>query len=433
MTSECLALILKGRVARASRSRESQLSFAINNTVGVLLDGVKDKTEDQRLNYASTLCHAVARSTSPRKIFELLKMEPDIAGSHFNSSQHLLAAAVAIEDIDRVQLLLSEDPREHASSAFFGFFGEALQNAARTGREDILKLLIESYPHTPSNPNVPDAIAQAFTAACTSGHASIVHFLLDSYSEANSMHTFDYEEAIIAAANHGHVALVQTLLQRFIRLDNHNVLTKAAFAAASRGYPLVVQMLLTHSLDVNVVSHEGQNLLHHAARGGHARVVELLLDHGVSYYEGQWGDPLYLAAINGHEDVVQLLLDHGADINAKGRDYCVLARAAKNGESPMIRFLVERGVDVHARDCGDVALEVAAERGHDETVRLLVGMGVDVDGCNRMDSPMLRAMMYGQQCVVNTLLELGAKKVDPLETEYANDFLDGEYPMTLRV
>ena len=369
----------------------------------------------------------------PSENLRTFKVEPDIAGGEFIPSQHLLAAAVAIEDIDRVQLLLSEDSPEHASAAFFGFFGDALQNAARTGREDILKLLLKSYPHTPSNPNAPDNIAQALTAACTSGRASIVHFLLDSYSEANVMTTLDYEEAVVAAANYGHVALVQALLQRYIRLDDPNVLTQAAFAAASRGYPLVVRMLLSLSLDVNVVSHEGQNLLHHAARGGHARVVQLLLDHGVSYYEGRWGDPLYLAAMNGREAVVQLLLDHGADINAEGHDYCVLARAAKNGESPMIRFLVERGVDVHARDCGDVALEVAAERGHEETVRLLVGMGIDVDGCNRMDSPMLRAMMYGQPSVVNTLLELGAKKVDPLETEYANDFLDGEYPVTLRV
>lgn len=46
-----------------------------------------------------------------------------------------------------------------------------------------------------------------------------------------------------------------------------------------------------------------------------------------------------------YEDVVQLPLDHGADINAKGRNYCVLTHAANNGESPMMRLLVARGTD----------------------------------------------------------------------------------------
>ena len=35
--------------------------------------------------------------------------------------------------------------------------------------------------------------------------------------------------------------------------------------------------------------------------------------------------------------------------------------------------------------------------------------------------------------MVNTLLELGAKKFEPLKTEYADSFLEGEYLMTLRI
>lgn len=184
----------------------------------------------------------------PRQILELLKTEIEVFSSHFILSRHLVAGATAIGDINRVQLLLSEGLNEQVKSAFFG---DSLRIAARTGREDILKLLIRHYLNASSDANAREAISQAFTAACASGHASTVHFLLYA-SKGNAMRIFDSEEAIIAAAKYGHVALVQTLLQRAILPNNRAiVISEAAFAASSRGHPLVVQMLLNHSLDVN--------------------------------------------------------------------------------------------------------------------------------------------------------------------------------------
>ena len=295
------------------------------------------------------------------------------------------------------------------------FFGEAMRNAARIGREDILNILIQNGTNTPFVTIAPKVVAEIFTAACASGLMSTVELLL-YYSEANAMEVFNPELAVSVAARNGHVALVQDLLHRFDFHKNHNLVTQAAFAASSRGHPQVIQMLLNHSLDVNVLSNKGQNLLHHAARGGHARVVQLLLDHGVSYYEGRRGEPLYLAAMNGHQDVVQMLLDHGADFKAQGRDFCALKRAAKNGESSMVRFLVERKLDLHAHNCANVALEFAAERCDEEAVRLLVAVGAKVDGWDGKGGPMFRAIMQHQHGVVAALLELGAKDADDLES-----------------
>ena len=52
------------------------------------------------------------------------------------------------------------------------------------------------------------------------------------------MRIFDYEEAIIAAAKYGHVALVQDLLQRAILPNNRAiVISEAAFA--------VLEMMVT--------------------------------------------------------------------------------------------------------------------------------------------------------------------------------------------
>lgn len=434
MTPECMALTLKGNVAKASHSGRSLLSVAINATAGQLLGGhgVEDQTADRRLSYSSALCDAVAYSMSPRQIFEHLKTDFQAAGGQFNAYPHTLVGAAAIGDIDGVELLLQVDALNEPMKSTF--FGDARQNAARIGREDILKVLIKGGSNSS-----PKDIPEALTAACASGHAPVVHFLLDSYSHANAEFKVDPELAIRAAAYHGHVALVQTLLQRFDLPDIHKTSTQAAFAASSRGYPAVIQMLLSENyLRINVINHEGQNLLHLAARGGHARTVRFLLDNGIQYYEGRWGDPLYLAAINGHQAVVKILLDNGKDINdARGSNGSLLTHMARNGEAAMIRYLVEeRGLSIHdGSNGGEMALEMAAEKGQVETVRLLVGFGVNVDGCvdGGMDGSMLRALMYGQVQVVDALLGLGARKVDPKETEYADWFLDGEYPIRLHV
>ena len=407
MTPECVAFLLRGNVARAGRRGQSPLSLAIRKSIQALLDYPKDQTEDKRLVYSSALCDAVAYTMDPRKVLELLKADCKIAGSEIIVSRHLLAGAAAIVDIDQVRLLLSMCPNEHLKKAL-------LQNAARTGRADILNLLLQNKANTLPNSIALEAVAEAITAACASGHASIVQLLL-SYFEANAMDLFRPELAISVAARNGHLALVEILLQRFNVPHRDDLITQAAFAASSRGYPQIIQMLLKYNLRVNAISHKGQNLLHHAARGGHARVVQLLLDHGVSYYEGRRGDPLYLAAINGHQDVVQLLLDNGADFKSQGCDYCVLKHAAKNREAPMIRFLVKRGLDFHAHTCADFALEFAAECCDEETVRLLVGMGANVDGWDGKNGPICRAKMKGQLCVVNALLELGAKNACPYE------------------
>ena len=427
MTPEHVALLLKGNIAKARHSGDSSLSVAINAIAGQLLHGhgVEDQTEDRRLNYTSALCDAVAYGTSPRQILELLKTESQAAGGQFDPHSHTLVGAAAVGGIDWVKLLLLVNALGEPMKSTF--FGDARQNATRIGREDILKVLMEEG----SNASSKD-IADAFTATCASGHASVVHYLLDSYLNANERIKLDPEPAIKAAAYHGHTTLVQTLLQRFHIRNTHKIITQAAFAASSRGYHLVIQPLLNnHSLDINVINHEGQNLLHLAARGGHARTLRFLLDNGIHYYEGRWGDPLYLAAINGHQPAVQLLLDQGKAINnAQGTNHGLLAHAARNGEAAMIRYLVEeRGFNLHdeSNRAGN-ALEMAAERGQVETVRMLVGSGVNVDGCvgGGRDGAMLRAMMYGQVGVVDVLLALGAKKVDPSETQYADDFLDGE-------
>jgi len=57
--------------------------------------------------------------------------------------------------------------------------------------------------------------------------------------------------------------------------------------------------------------------LHWAAKGGHLKIVEMLISRGARVHTTNMGDdtPLHLAAAHGHREVVQILLRHKADVN----------------------------------------------------------------------------------------------------------------------
>ncbi|GBM77458.1 Ankyrin-3 [Araneus ventricosus] len=77
-------------------------------------------------------------------------------------------------------------------------------------------------------------------------------------------------------------------------------------------------IILFNKINVNVRSDLRFVPLHYAARGGHAEVVQFLIEKGADINaKGVDGiTPLHLALEEGHNTVVDILLQHGADINA---------------------------------------------------------------------------------------------------------------------
>ena len=94
----------------------------------------------------------------------------------------------------------------------------------------------------------------------------------------------------------------------------------------------------------------GKTALHHAARGGPAELVELLLkekaDPTAADKDGQ--QPIHLAVPHGQREAAELLVAAGASVNAPVRGSTLLHFAAFGGKEEGLQLLLELGADVGA-------------------------------------------------------------------------------------
>jgi ankyrin repeat protein len=127
----------------------------------------------------------------------------------------------------------------------------------------------------------------------------------------------------------------------------------------------------------------GMTLLHYAAYGGSAELINYFIDKGAKLeaQDAQRNTPLHIAAMNNGLTAVTALLKRGAAIEARAgyeRTPLILC-ARERGQAATGRVLIEAGADVNAVDkFGSTALELAAWRGKAEFVDLLLEKGARV-------------------------------------------------------
>ena len=415
---------IRGIVKRPHHFPKNQLVPAIHHHARKLSGGTNISKE--YLENEAFLCQIAGHALSANNIDRLL--DGIIPSSTMFNGERLkispgkndeLAIAAAFGLEDRVDGLLNDSVDQRAGSRHFG---HPMDNAIRGQHMKIVRRLLRQ-PHGLDRRILDSAIESAAAV----GRQDILELVIQSRREKEKA---DLNHASVVAASHGQAKLTRILvLQSLLHRepphskDEWAIIGCCLTRAAGRGYLNVVKKLLDMGLPIDKNSSDGSMPLAQAAKGGHARVVKYLLNHGADVQCKMSGaTPLYLAAKNGHCEVVRILLDHGADMHPKGCKLHIFAQAAEDGEMSIMRILLRQGLDLSNPLCGLFALELAAEKGHDHIVRMLVELGVDVNGLHpgRQDSPMIGAMLCEQDAIVKLLLELGANKVDDSDSRLPN-------------
>ena len=154
-----------------------------------------------------------------------------------------------------------------------------------------------------------------------------------------------------AAAEHGHLDIVETLLHRGAEpqwVDNYG--QTPLLLAAANGHADVVNLLLKAGADIDDMDGDDWTALLFAADAGYLTIVHTLLDKGADLDQmGANGDTaLMLAADNQHIDIVRLLLNNGASVNlCEGQNVNATEIAIKAGNLGLLELLLSHGGETY--------------------------------------------------------------------------------------
>ncbi len=245
--------------------------------------------------------------------------------------------------------------------------------------------------------------SSAVHLASKSGHGEILTELIHAGAKVDERDESGLRPLHYAA----NAAVADELIKAGAKVNESNGRRASASPlnhAALEGRADVVKVLIAHKADVT--SGEAPGPLIGATFAGRDRVVEVLLDAGVTANEEtavKHESALHVAAGGGFADmgcpehvtaeirlkIAKLLIEKGADVNAKADvgyfvDSTPLHAAAGSGHLEILKLLLDKGAAVDAASprglsAGYTAIHKAAEHGHEAAVQLLIERKADVN------------------------------------------------------
>uniref|UniRef100_A0A9J8CTU8 SAM domain-containing protein n=2 Tax=Cyprinus carpio TaxID=7962 RepID=A0A9J8CTU8_CYPCA len=250
-----------------------------------------------------------------------------------------------------------------------------LTMAVRGGHTHVAKLLLENgafvddFDHlavaegnASGNNNVHGDNGKTFLeitpllAAAQHGHEAVVRLLLEWGADVNFCQKSTGWSALMLAAAGGTVSVTQQLVERGADADHLNVLGKTAFEVALQLQHKEVKNYLDSITTVRPQPDDEKKRpdVFHALKLGNAQLVKEIVEEDASQVNVSNADgasPLMMAAVSGQLEVVQLLVEKHADMDRQDsvHGWTALMQATYHGNKDVVKFLLNQGADVNLR------------------------------------------------------------------------------------
>ncbi|KAI0144132.1 hypothetical protein F4776DRAFT_661226 [Hypoxylon sp. NC0597] len=299
----------------------------------------------------------------------------------------------------------------------------ALGWASYLGLTKVVRLLLKDAagvnPDRTSPPNVEDN-GSAVHWAVRGGNRAVVQMLLDNGADIEAKDEM-LSTPLFEAVYRNHEDVIRFLLENGADINARNGNGQTALqVAADRGYGTIVDLLLQKGAGPESMNEFCWGLLVWAIQREREDLVRLLLyRNGCNIKDGDENEytALCSAAILGSKDRMRLLLEQGANVNAtRGNSFtallCSCVRSILDSEhEDIVRLLLSHGANTEAEDeYGRTILSLLVGVPNTERiVRILLSKGANIEARYKNgETPLLRAVYWGQVPMIRLLLEEGA-------------------------
>lgn len=280
-----------------------------------------------------------------------------VAVQGFEKVDKVTKRTAKIASIEVVKYLLSKGAKIEARNSI----GDTILHRSLVGEQyEIAKYLIEKGARINAENKYGDT---ALSSAVHKKNFNFVQYLVQKGAKWD-------EKAFLNAAIFGQVDIIKFFLEKnkFLKLALGRDGKNALILAAECGHLEAVKYLLSVGFDINSQDNYGYTALHKAVWFYEPDIIQTLLEHDalVNIADKEGKTALYFATYSRRFNTMQKLIEKGANINARlNTGETILHRAILNTNFDMVKYLMEHGAMYDVLDSEvNSALHYVAQRGN---------------------------------------------------------------------